>query len=254
MTTHIRVAERVADILSCFSLEQPALGVSEISRQLNLDKGTVCRILLTLEAKGLVTALDSSRKYSIGPKILQLAQVSLRKTNLGALALPHMKWLRDQTGETVSLSIRVGVNRVLIEQVESRYELRRTMELGKYYPLHAGSGGRVLLAHMPEDELDQFLSETQLTEFTDATVTDSARLREVLRQDRRDGFAVSHGEEIAWAAGVGAPVHDHTGFVVAALALQLVVSRFDPAKLDEYIGLVRETASRVSVSLGYRCE
>lgn len=250
MPNRIQVVERAADILGCFSLERRELGVSEISAQLGLDRATVCRILLTLKQKGFVCGNPSTHKYSIGPKILQLAQLGLGTFDLRDKALPHMRWLRDQIDETIALSIRVGFTRVYLEQLESRQEVKRSIQVGRPYPLHCGSGAKVLMAHMPDEELDEFLA-TPLVRFTDVTITDPQTLRAEAQQIQKQGYAVGMGERVKGGAGVAAPVRDYNGDVVASLGLVVPIMRFDPQQVPWYVDLVSAAADRISAELGY---
>ena len=247
----IRVAERVADILCCLADDRLEMGVSEISKRLQLDKATVCRILLTLESRGFVSANPVTRKYSIGPKLLELAWARVGNANLIEKATPHMRWLRDQTGETVVLSIRSGFEHLYVQQIESRHEMRRTVQIGRTAPLYCGAPGKVILAHMSDGEMEHFFATVQLVPHTDKTVTDPFALRDALRQIRAQGFAVTIGERIPDTASIAVPVRDHRGDVAASLAISMPIMRYVPTRVDEWVSLVKSAAQRISAELGH---
>ncbi len=252
MCAQLRLVERVADILGCFTPDTPELGVSEISSRLQLDKATVCRILLTLKSKGLVLADPSTHRYTIGPKILQLAEVSIGRAPLHHRALPHMQWLRDQVGETVTLEVRVDFQSIFIEQVESRHEVKQTIQIGTPRPLHSGSR-KLLLAYMTDEEIEQYLATIELTAFTESTITDRGTLQARLREVREQGFVVSKAERIPGSAGMSVPIYDHRNQVVAALGLAMPEMRFDPQKVPQQLLLLRTAAGRLSRDLGATC-
>ncbi len=251
MSNRIRVVDRVADILGCFTPDCPQLGVSEISAQLDLDKATVCRILLTLKARDLVCSDPKTQKYSIGPQILRLALVARGSVNLRNQGYVYCLWLRDQTGETAALSIREGFWRLCVEQVESRQEIRRGTELGKPLPLYCGASGKMLLAHMPDDELEQFLAQTELVRLTENTIVDPEVLRGQLQQIREQEYTVSMGERVVGSVTIAAPVRDHRGQVVAALSVAMPSMRWQADKLSEYVAALQMASKRFSADLGY---
>ena len=148
MSTRIRVAERVADILSCFSTEQPELGVLEISDKLNLDQATVCRILLTLKDKGFVSSDPITRKYTIGPKLAQIAQIGIGNTN-SAQSASHMHWLEDQTNETVPPVSALTHNGYVSNRLK-RQEIRRIIRVRRPTAV-LWRHGKMLLASMPDE-------------------------------------------------------------------------------------------------------
>jgi IclR family transcriptional regulator, acetate operon repressor len=252
MPTQIRVLERAADILSCFSSEHPSLGVSEISVQVRLDKATISRILSTLKSRDLVYVDPVSRKYSIGPRIYQLAQIGPGNITLRTRASPHCMQLRDQTGETVTLNVRFGFDRVCILQFESPHEIKRTMEVGRPYPLYSGASGRVLMAFMSDKEVDALFARTPLVAFTPTTITDRSALMASLRRIRTDGFALGRGERVLGGGGVVAPVFDYTGKVVASVGITMPETRMEPARVPDFIKAVKSTARCISEDLGHR--
>lgn len=227
------------------------MGVSEISKKLDLDPATVCRILLTLKDKGLVYCSPITHKYTIGPKILRLAQIGIGDGHLRSRALPHMRRLRDQTGETVALSLRIGFERTFIEQVEGTHELKHTIQVGRISPLHCGAAGKILLAYLPDKEIDQYLASPQLIRLTDTTINDPPRLRAEIQQIRQQGFAVSLGEVHSWGVGVAGPIYDHTGQVLASLNIAMPRVRYDPGTLPDLIAATTEATQHVSAELGY---
>jgi len=229
-------------ILSCFSADTPALGVTEIARRLRLTKSTASRMLSTLEQAGFVAKILDNQKYRLGSKIPELAGVFLAGHAWQSIAIPHLKALRDKTGETVMLFAIDGDHRVCLEGCESAHELRPSFRIGGRYPLHAGSAGKLLLAYAAPEERRSILTRAGLPEYTSHTITRADRLEREMADIRRKGYAVSHQERAAFLSSVSAPIRDFRGEVIAAVCVYGPSVRF--------AGKQSETFARLAVSAG----
>lgn len=248
----ILTVDRATDVLSLFSrVDGVTLGVTEIARHLELSKAVVHRILSTLVEKQYVHLDEQTRRYSLGPQVLRLGLTYLDRIDIRGLARPVMERLVRLTGETSTLSISSGSSRIYIDQVTPANDVRMTVKLGQPYPLHAGSSSRALLAFLPEEEQEAYLSNHPLRAMTDATLVDETKLRAVLRKTRERGFASSMGERQAGAASVAAPVLDHRGRPVAALSVCGPAERFADSMEDAAQALLEGTAE-LSAAMGYR--
>jgi DNA-binding IclR family transcriptional regulator len=251
MPTRIRVVDRLADILECFTPEQPEWGVSELGARIGLDKATVCRILQTAKSRGLVSVDPKTQRYTVGPRILQLAQVALDGPGVRSRSVQYCYWLRERTGETAALTIRVDSHRLCIEQVESKHEVICSTEVGRPLPLYCGAAGKALLASMPDPEVEEYLSHEKLVAHTERTITDPGVLWAEIQCIRRQGYAVSLGERVVGSVTLAAPVRDHTGDVVAALSVAMPIMRYQVADAGRYVNPLLEAAVRLSADLGH---
>ena len=145
-------ATRVADVLLLFTDGPDSLGVSAIARSLGLSKTVVHRTLSSLVERRFLVSNPRTREYALGPALASLGARALRESGLRTAALPVMRRLHDITGETVTVSARVPGGRVYLDQVESTREIKMTVELGRRFPLHAGSSSTCILAFLPEAE------------------------------------------------------------------------------------------------------
>jgi len=143
-------ARRVVAVLEAFLDGVPDLGVTELSRRLDCSKSVVHRILAALTERGFVVADPATHRYRLGPNARRLGDVASEHQDLGAQALPHLRRIRERTGETATFSARRGAVRVYVEQVESRHVVRQTVRLGEEAPLHLGASGKAILAFLPE--------------------------------------------------------------------------------------------------------
>ncbi|MFI0355996.1 IclR family transcriptional regulator [Actinomadura sp. 9N407] len=237
-------AARVADVLLLFAGGPRYLGVSAISRELGISKAVVHRILRSLVSREMLATDDGVPGYRLGPAAVALGVSALRRFDARAAAAPVLRRLRDQTGETTTLSGLVGDQRVYLDQFESRNEIKMTVEIGTRFPLHAGSSGKVILASLPADRREAILAGPRAA-LTERTVTGEAELRADLAVIGADGVAASMGERQADAGSVAAALLGPDGEVHGAISVCGPAYRFTPEAVERYRVLVREAAEEI---------
>ncbi|GAA4978997.1 DNA-binding IclR family transcriptional regulator [Nonomuraea thailandensis] len=244
-------AARVADVLLLFTDGPDSLGVSAIARQLDLSKAVVYRILQTLLDRGLVVSDAGTRRYSLGPSAAALGARALRESQLRDVAMPVLRRLRAESGETTTVSAIVPGGRVYLDQVESALEIKMTVEVGRRFPLHAGSSSTCILAFLPTTEREAILA-GDLASLTSQTTVDPDTLRKRLDEIRRNGFARSDGERQEGAASLAAPVFGLDGAVLGAISVCGPAARIDEAARERIIEPLRKAADAISRGLGWR--
>ncbi len=243
--------ERAVAVLDCFSRKEPVLGVKEIGLKLGLQKSTVHRLLTEMARQGLIDRDPTTQRYRLGHKLLYLGNLSARQYQLRDVALPVMRRVWEKSGETVTLSIRIGDSRMYLEQIESLEEVRVSVEIGKPLPLYCGASGKVFLAFMDPVELDRILASGDLRPLTPGTIIDPARLREALARLRAEGYATSFGERVAGVHAIAAPLRTNTGEVAAALGLSGPASRLTAERLAERAPFLLHAANEMSDTFGW---
>ena len=246
----IQAIERAVAILNTFSAEEPELGVTELADRLELHKSTVHRFLVNLEAAGLVERNRHTSRYRLGLHIFELGGLVLQQMNLWDEALPFLEGLVRDSGETGHLAVLDGGEAVYIEKVEARRALRIPSAIGRGYPAHATSLGKVLLAHLEAGARDALIDERGLQRCAPNTITDPDLLREELAQIRRQGYAVDDEEYEEGLRCIGAPIVGHTGQIVAAMGIGGPVTRVTPTRVDELAELVMAAAGSLSRRMG----
>jgi IclR family transcriptional regulator, acetate operon repressor len=244
-------AARVADVLLAFMDGPRSRGVSAIARELDLSKAVVHRILTTLSRRGLLAPDPSTRGYHLGPAAAALGARALRESELRAAAMPVLRELQRATDETTTVSALVPGGRVYLDQIESAREIKMTVELGRRFPLHAGSSSTCILAFLPPDQQDAVLS-APLDRLTSKTVCDPDVLRKRLLDVRRRGVAFSEGERQQGAGSVAAPVFDLDGSVLGAISVCGPVDRVDRSTRERFVPLLTAAADRISRQLGWQ--
>ena len=243
-------ADRVADVLLTFAGAEGSLGVSEIARRLGLSKAVVHRILRSLISRRLLAEDETGKGYRLGSAAATLGARAVRDMNLRERALPLLNRLREESGETATVSELVGVSRVYLDQVPSPREIRMTVELGRPFPLHAGASSRAILAFGPPDLRRQILG-GPLEALTPKTIVDREELATELARNAREGVAVSYGERQPGAASVAAPLFAADGHAVGAISVCGPVDRFDGEVVRLLRSRVLGAAREVSRKLGW---
>lgn len=252
MTTQpgTETAGRVIDVLLLFTDGPDELGVSRIARELGLSKAVVHRILQTLVARGMVTLDERSRLYRLGPTTAALGARALRELDLRAVAASTLRRLQEETRETVTLTALVPGGRAYIDQIVSTQEVKMTVDLGRRFPLHAGSSGKCILAFLPEARREEILA-TTLTALTGSTRTDPDTLRTELKAIRELGYASSQGERQADAGSVASPLFGLDGHVLGSVSVCGPRSRVTPQFVSACAPHVVQAARDISAALGW---
>jgi DNA-binding IclR family transcriptional regulator len=212
-----RTVDKAIAILHQFTLDEPQLGVSELSRRLDLTKSTVHRLLASLRRGGLVEQDPSTHKYRLGREAVDLGYTAIYSDRMLATALPYLHFLSEQVGETVYLAERRGDEVATVLHVLSPTS-REQMKWYDRLPLHSTSSGKILLAYTEESELAAFLQQP-LPSYTEHSVTDPVALREELRLVREQGYATAFEEYQLGANAIAVPLANREGKVVAALTI-----------------------------------
>ncbi|HLI15876.1 MAG TPA: IclR family transcriptional regulator [Acidimicrobiales bacterium] len=239
-------AARAIDLLSLFDDQHPVISAGEAAKALGMSRSTTYRYLQSLRAAGLVEDDETSGGLRLGPRVLQLAAIARASWDLGAVAVPVMRRLTEATRETTVLTRRTGDHVICVEEVRSPNPIRLSYERGRVLPVHAGASAKVLIAWLAGEELTALLERTQLRDFTGATVTSEASLRQDLERIRARGYAITRGEVDAGVLGVAAPIFRRSGEVVAGLSVVAPEYRVAEGEVDGLVALTLEAATELT--------
>jgi IclR family KDG regulon transcriptional repressor len=235
----VRAVERALDILLCFT-DSTDLGLMEIANRVSLHKSTVHRLLASLEGKGFVIRDPATEKYRLGFRVWELSANLAQTDDPAIILLPEMERLRDVLGETISLYVRDGEERIRIQAVQSNQAIRRVAPIGARLPLYVGASSKVLLAYADV--------ETQLKIINSGTWPSSIKRGAFQRQleaIKASGYATSIEEREPGAAAVAAPIMDRTGRLSAALSVSGPANRLTAEKMGDYAAQIIEAAKRM---------
>jgi IclR family pca regulon transcriptional regulator len=245
--------ERGMAVIQVFSREHPALTLSEVARLTGFTRATCRRILLTLEKLGHVRS--DGRSFMLTPRVLTLGWAYLTSLNLSELAQPLMENLVERTGESCSVATLDLPDVVYVSRVPTRRIMTISLGVGARLPAHATSMGRILLAALPDDELDGYLAETPLERFTEHTITDPDELRAAIVDARARGWALVDQELETGLRSVAAPINRAQEGTIAAINSSAAAQRVSIEEFHERIvPALLETAKLVSAGAGWTGE
>ena len=247
---HVEAVLKAMDILDCFQV-QPILSLKQISEMTGLNKSRIIRLCGTLAAKGFLMVDSETHKYKLGVKLLSLSRVYEQSNTLISLARPILKDLAQNTGESATLFVIDGVDRLCLAREEGTHSIRFNILEGQRLPLHAGAGGKVLLAFGSPDLRKKVLKNFP-KKLTRNTITDPKDFQREFESIRQQGFAFSSGERDAEVAALAAPIYNHEDQVCAALSVAGPINRFSPTHNAKNLKLLMASAERLSKMLGYQ--
>lgn len=237
----INVLDRAVKVIICLS--EGLNGVIEIANRLSLSKATVHRILQTLEKSEMVIREPVTRKYYLGPTFFSISSsLWVAHQGLVAVAFDEMWQLREITGESVALQIRSGLQRILLEELESRQSYRYSLGRDYSAPLYTGSGGVVMLAQMSKSELDSLLSSLQIIKTGPGAVKGKKELIGEVNKAQEKGYALSTETAQVGTAGISVPVNNY--FYPVALSVFGPKNRLENMIL--HIEEIKERGVRIS--------
>ncbi len=234
-------------VLEIFSSDHPELGVTEISSFLRIDKSSISRILMTLTAAGFVEKNPLNRKYRLGWKLVDLGnRVMSRYNNIRDHASPFMEDLAKRIEEVVHFSILDKNEIVYLDKKGEGQTLTVATKIGGRNPGHASAMGKVLLAGLSPEDLEEVLALGQLRRFTPTTITEVPKLLKELEKVRKQGFGIDNEESFPGIKCVAAPIKDSKGKVIAAISTTVPTQRMTKERIVELRKRVMETALLIS--------
>jgi IclR family transcriptional regulator, pca regulon regulatory protein len=243
-------------ILRCFTPTRPVLGIADIADELSMSRSTTHRYVITLVALGYLEQ-GASRKYRLGLKVTDLGMASLSSTGLREHAHDYLEELRQGTSYTTSLAVLDGTEILYVDRARSFRREQSKIDLGlgpgSRLPAYCTAMGKLLLAHLPEEEQGQLVAEMKLAKRGPNTITSKKELLAELDEIRSEDFAVNDEELAPELHSIAVPVRNEAREVVAAVNLAAHTSMISLAELVDALGphLV-STADRISARLGYR--
>ncbi len=236
-------------VIRAFDGTRPELGLSEVSRATGLTRATARRLLLTLVRLGYVR--QDGNRFSLRPRVLELGYSYLSALSLPEIAQPHMETLVAQVNESSSIAVLDDTEIVYVVRVPTTRIMTITITVGTRLPAYPTSMGRVLLAGLEPDELEQRLSRMHIDPLTPTTVPDASALRAELDRVRGQGWAAVDQELEQGVRSAAVPIHDASGRVSAAMNVSVHASRMTMQELRKQVlpNLLR-TAASIEAELG----
>ncbi len=238
----VKSVDKAVDLLLLLARSGP-LPARDAATRLGLPRSSTYRFLQTLERRGFA-ARDGKDGFCIGSGLLALANGPRHRRDVRDVALPHMRRLSADFGESVFLTVQQAGDAVVIEKVSPAAPVLLQLDVGHRLPLHSGALAKVLLAFGPPASRPRL--GRRLPRVARGTVTDPRRLERQLGAIRTQGYAVTREEAIPGSWGVGVPVlSPATGFAIASLVLGGPVQRYDERRIPAMVAALRRAAKAI---------
>ncbi|MFJ5830812.1 IclR family transcriptional regulator [Streptomyces sp. NPDC093089] len=249
----VPAVSRAFDVLELFLQGDGTLSAPEITRRLGLPRTTTHELVSTLAARNYLVAVpERPGRYRLGVRTYELGSRYAEQLDLAAEGRRVAHEVAESCGETVHVALLEGVDVIYVAEVDSTHAVRMVSAAGRRLPAHCTAVGKMLLASLPEAELDERLEDRELVAMTPRSLTGPNLLRAALAEVRALGVALERQESHPDVSCVAAPVRDRSGRVVAALSVSVPVHRWTEDREEELTALAVRGAGELSARLGHR--
>lgn len=251
----INTLSNVFDVLDCFQYGNCELGVSEISKTLNLSKNMVFRLLMNLKSRNFIEQNEKTGKYLLGLKNYVLGQAAIRISAIYCNAQVIVDELRNEINETCYYSVLRDKSVQNICTSESSQLVRVVQEYTMTSPLHCTAAGKLLVACKDRGEMVPLVGTGAFQKYTPSTITDLFELKKELSKIQMQGYALENQEYEHGVFAVAAPVMDFKEDVIGAVSICVPTCRLTDERIEnELVPKAIRAANELSEKLGYLSE
>ncbi len=243
--------ERALSVLECLAEAKRGFSLSEIARRLRIPKSSAHLILSTLEHRGFLQKNVNTGRYCLGLRLVSLSRNAIENLDLREEAQPFLRSLMEKTGFTVHLAVLERDEAVIIDKVEAPGLVRLASWIGRRLDVNCTGVGKVLLAFLPDDELDRLLKTKEFARHNSRTIFSKSTLKRELQLVRQSGHSFDDEEDEPGVRCIGAPVFDEDGTAVAAISVAGISSQITRNRVPVLAALVKRAAGNISARLGY---
>lgn len=246
-TDFVQSLERGLSVIRAFDVENPELTLSEVAQRTDLTRAAARRFLLTLQKLGYVRS--DNKRFALRPRILELGYAYLSALALPEVAMPHLEQLVAEVQMSSSVSVLDDRDIIYVARVMTKRIMSVNINVGTRLPAVSTSMGRVLLAGLDDEKLEEFLDRVELVAHTEATIVDRAALRDTVQEVRETGWSMVDQELELGLRAIAVPIRDASGRTIAAMNLSApamavsaeeVIERFLPSLQRHAVALEEE--------------
>jgi DNA-binding IclR family transcriptional regulator len=236
---------RILDL--CARTESP-VGISEISRTLQFNKSTVFNTVYTLADLGILESAPDN-KFRFGTALYLLGREAGQRSELIQTVHPYLEEINQKTKLSAFLGIRSGMRAVILDKVDSAFDIKISSDVGMRLPLLAGAGGKALLSQLSEREIEKVLSNGSLTRFTPKTCSHKEKYKRMIRKVREEGVAFDRGEYIEGICAFAAPISTGRVNLQAAVWAVGLKRQLPEEVVPKYSALLKRVAADIETRL-----
>ena len=235
---------RVLRVLTAFACHERTFGVSELSRQCGLTKNLVFRALSTLVEEGLVMRDQGGSRYQLAYGVVGLLNRNIPPPDFRTLAEPYLLKLRELTGQTVHLCVKVGDHATVIDGIEGSGPVLVRAKLGVPIPLHASPVARAIMASLSDAEIAEYIQKNSpLQRFTEFTLTEPEQIWKEVAEVRARGYALGLRDYNPGSNAVAFPICDSQGRPHGAINVGGPLSHFSTEQSAALLPRMQQVAA-----------
>jgi IclR family pca regulon transcriptional regulator len=239
---------RGLEVIKSFDTQTPSMSLTEVAKKNNLSRASARRFLLTLQKLGYVQS--DGKRFKLTAKILELGYSYLASLNFSEIITPFLERIAHQLGESCSATVLDGQDVVYIARVPIRGLIPVNLQIGARLPAYLTSMGRVLLASLPEAQLETFLANAPFEKLTSYTLSSAEDLRAEIKRVRAQGYAIVDQELELGLRTVSVPVYDRYRHVSFALNVATHASKVSMKRAEEeFITLLQQVSREITAAL-----
>lgn len=242
----VKSADRTLDLLELLARWGHEMSHAEIAEALEIPKSSLTKLLKNLSARGYIRFVPETKGYRLGEAVTKLARQASEQRDLVACAKPFLSEITRRTKESCALNLLKGDQIEVVATELSPHRLVSHLRPGDLAPLYAVSGGKAILAFLPDVMRDEYLGSIRLERITPRTLTTKKALLGQLDEIRRTGVAYSFEEYTPGIVGVGVPILSAAGFPLGALNLAIPAVRFNDDMSASAVTALRSAADQIN--------
>jgi IclR family transcriptional regulator, KDG regulon repressor len=247
-----RSLERALQILNAFNAEKTVLGLSQISDSLKLPRATVLRLCSTLVKYNFLKQDPANKQYSLGIRLFELGSVIFNTFSLRHAAFHHISELQVNLGKTIFLGIIDNDELLYIDKIDDpKNPITFTSKIGTRRPPYWGMVGPMILAFMPEKEVERILRKFPLKPTARKSITKKEEFYKLLSRIRNQGYIFDEETALDGVSGIAAPVFNLSGKVAGAIGVAFISPSVDFKTIKTIINEILATAKKISAEMGY---
>ncbi len=246
----VKSAGRVMQILKFIGSVRNGMKHSEIAKYLNIPKGSLSFLLADLLSEEFLIT-DEEGRYKIGPQILMLANSYLAGLDIITSGESVLKELVDATNESAGLAVPNGIDVIIVSKINAVQQLKIDFDIGQTFPLYSSAAGKVVLAHLKEEEINSYMSSVKLTPMTPNTIIEPDKLLDELKSIRENVIAYSFEEQVEGRIAVAVPIFKTNKEIMAAIVQALPTVRFNQDKEKIIKQALISASNKLSTAFGY---
>jgi len=249
----VRSVSRALEILRCFTPYRNELSLSELSDLTGLNKSTILRLLDCLIAEGVMEQNPLSAKYTLGLKLFEMGMVYYAsQLKISQMAKPFMIALSENVRLTCNLAVLDKDEIIYVGIQEPDTAVRINFNLGSRAKAANTSLGKVMMAELSEERIDELIAGGALQAATQKSITDPVAFKNLLKQVKEEGYATDEEEVLLGLRCMAMPIYDYTGRVIAAMSVSGTIFDFTRERTEAVKAELSKTTLAISEKLGYR--